>query len=221
MITKLTEILQGWSTHDDEDMSRMKLGRIRPRSGRKVVRIAWSGYPNLKTFLYIYIYIYTSFIQSGRPDWSSVRMSIFRPLPGRIWSSFLLEISRSSCVDHPCKISVNLVIVKALKIDLVYRRSESVRNWHTTEKQSLRALTITKLAEILQRWSIHDDLDMFRRKLDQIRPESGRKMQIRTWTVFLRTSFSDPEHFCPKEDISNIIIKYKSAIINSFQLIIC
>ena len=53
-----------------------------------------------------------------------LRDRLFRPLPGRIWSSFLLDISSSLCVDHFCEISANLVIIKALK--LVFFRCMSV-----------------------------------------------------------------------------------------------
>ena len=126
------------------------------------------------------LHIYKLLFQNGAPFQTLKRFAGFRPPPGRIWSSFLLQISRSSCVDHPCKISANLVTVKALKIDLVYRRSEFVRNWHTTGKHKFESLNDHQIGWNLQGWSTHDDEDISRRKLDRIRPGSGRKSHIRT-----------------------------------------
>ena len=111
-------------------MSRRKLDQIRPVSGRKMdIRTeVQSGRPDWIKLVYIYtsrkIFRRGKFSEEDVRTLSSVRISIFRPLPGRICPKFLLDICRSSCVDHPCKISANLVIVKDLKIDLVYRRSE-------------------------------------------------------------------------------------------------
>ena len=140
MITKLAEILQGWSTHDDEDMSRRKLDQIRPESGRKSRSLKMT--PNEGSLIGspLYIYINTDFLRCGRPHQSSVRMSIFRPLPGRIWSSFLLDICRSSCVDHPCKISANLVIVKAPKIVFFHCMSVSDRFWPSVNQIDFESL---------------------------------------------------------------------------------
>ena len=69
MITKLAENLQGWSTHDDLDISRKKLDEIRPGSGRKMdIRFKLqSGGPDRSKYIYIYIFIYIIRFRYSRP----------------------------------------------------------------------------------------------------------------------------------------------------------
>ena len=83
-------------------------------------------------------YIYTGRIQNGRPHFTSARR--FRPLPGRIRPSFLLDIRSSSCVDHPCKISANLVIVKALKLAFSLSMSVSDSFWPSVNQIDFEGL---------------------------------------------------------------------------------